>query len=365
MKSKSFGGGRYSWTIRAVALFGGALASVYVGCASATRAFDEGDGGDGGDAGSASSGGGIGGGSGCGAGLTLCGAMCVDLTSDEASCGACGKACSAGEECSAGMCGPPCMGSEVKCNGICTDVTADAANCGGCDKPCGPDMVCDLGVCGPVCDSGGSLCDGVCVHTATDPMNCGDCGVKCAAGEVCAGGLCSQCNGGAVLKSAAPSGSMVLCDHPADSVCEENAETLCPTGWGLCTYLQHKERSAGWTFALGPSSIAIGEIYCRNGGGAGHFTLPDSGGQPATLEGPAPFNCYYGSSTPACTSNYGCNEQSAMALCCAPAPACGNGVVDSAEEDCDDGNLDETDDCLNSCAWRLPAQHGYSGTNCQ
>ena len=63
-------------------------------------------------------------------------------------------------------------------------------------------------------------------------------------------------------------------------------------------------------------------------------------------------------------TQYGCNEQYAMALCCAPTPTCGNGLVDSPEEDCDDGNPDETDDCLSSCAWRIPGAHGYVGTSC-
>jgi cysteine-rich repeat protein len=113
-----------------------------------------------------------------------------------------------------------------------------------------------------------------------------------------------------------------------------------------------------------PSVVAVGEIYCRVGGDAGHFTLPDICGMPTTLGGPASINCYYGSSRPACVTQYGCNEQYAMALCCAPTPTCGNGLVDSPEEDCDDGNPDETDDCLNSCAWRIPGAHGYVGTSC-
>ena len=51
------------------------------------------------------------------------------------------------------------------------------------------------------------------------------------------------------------------------------------------------------------------------------------------------------------------------ALCCAPLPTCGNGMVDAGES-CDDANLDETDDCLNSCSFRVPAANGQSGTGC-
>jgi len=57
---------------------------------------------------------------------------------------------------------------------------------------------------------------------------------------------------------------------------------------------------------------------------------------------------------PSCPTTYGCNEQEHWALCCAPASTCGNGVVDSVEETCDDGNADETDDCLSNCVKRVP-----------
>lgn len=60
---------------------------------------------------------------------------------------------------------------------------------------------------------------------------------------------------------------------------------------------------------------------------------------------------------------YGCNEQSTSALCCAPTPTCGNGIVDAPEELCDDANLVEADECLNSCGWRIPANHGFPSCN--
>ncbi len=39
----------------------------------------------------------------------------------------------------------------------------------------------------------------------------------------------------------------------------------------------------------------------------------------------------------------GCSEL------CTPLPFCGDGIVHSAWEECDDGNLDDTDDCLTTC----------------
>ena len=38
----------------------------------------------------------------CAAGLTACGMACRDLQTDRLNCGACGRACAAGEACTAG-----------------------------------------------------------------------------------------------------------------------------------------------------------------------------------------------------------------------------------------------------------------------
>ena len=156
---------------------------------------------------------------------------------------------------------------------------------------------------------------------------------------------------------------MMLCDDPTDATCEEDFATLCPPGWDLCTHLQFANRNSGWSYSA--SQRTVGEIYCRPSSGAGHFTMPDSGtGLPFTMSSSVAFNCYYGSSRPSCTAWYGCNEQEAYALCCAPTTTCGNGVVNAPEEACDDANSDETDDCLNTCMWRVPSAHGMRGTNC-
>lgn len=167
-----------------------------------------------------------------------------------------------------------------------------------------------------------------------------------------------ECQGGAVNLSTSPGGDMMVCDDPTNTTCEQDVETLCPVGWQLCSYQQHVERNAGWTYPLTPAgNVVVAEIYCRANGGAGHFTL-------GTYEAPADLsvdiaqNCHYGSSRDSCTATYGCNETQVQALCCLPSASCGNGVVDSPEEQCDDGNQDETDDCLNSCTLRLGSGGG-------
>jgi hypothetical protein len=174
----------------------------------------------------------------------------------------------------------------------------------------------------------------------------------------------SGCSGGSNLISTSPSNDMVLCDDPTDTTCEEDFETLCPVGWGLCTQPQLTNRNTGWNQPVGGgASAALGEIMCRGGGGAGHYSVGPYDGI-TNLQDDAPLNCGYGSSRAACPSGFGCNETTARALCCAPTPTCGNGVVDSIEEQCDDANADESDDCLNSCVWRVPTAHGLDGAGC-
>jgi len=140
---------------------------------------------------------------------------------------------------------------------------------------------------------------------------------------------------------------MVVCDDPNDQTCEQDFESLCPPGWGLCTREQYNNRNDGWNFQT--QFTVVGEIHCRSGSGAGHFGVGTS------LSQDRPQNCTYGSSRPNnCVANYGCNELTMHALCCAPTPTCGNGAIDAPEETCDDGNMDETDACLNSCSARVP-----------
>ena len=171
------------------------------------------------------------------------------------------------------------------------------------------------------------------------------------------------CSGGADLVATSPGGDMVLCDDPTDLTCEQDFENLCPIGWELCTQPQQNNRNDGWNVPVGNgSSAALGEIHCRGGGGAGHFSVGPYDGI-TNLQQDAPLNCGR-SSRAACPGAFGCNEQIARALCCLPTANCGNGIVDSPEEQCDDGNTDETDDCLDSCVWRVPTAHGLTGIGC-
>jgi hypothetical protein len=82
--------------------------------------------------------------------------VCVDLSSDDANCGACGSACSAPEFCSGGQCEAPGLDpctmvpGQAYCGGVCVDMLSDPNNCGACGNACESVFglqECILGIC--------------------------------------------------------------------------------------------------------------------------------------------------------------------------------------------------------------------------
>jgi len=154
-----------------------------------------------------------------------------------------------------------------------------------------------------------------------------------------------ECRNGATLLSWTDDNDMALCKDQTGQTCEQDFGTLCPEGWHLCTPSEHHARNDGWNPGDYPRP-ALGLIRCRGGNnGAGHYMVQD-------VTQDAAANCHWGSSLPFCPANYGCNERQATALCCAPLPSCGNGVVDDPQEQCDDGNDVEDDACFSVCYQR-------------
>jgi hypothetical protein len=85
-------------------------------------------------------------------GSTLCGELCVDLQTDDANCGACGRACAPGGGCVAGVCASAVCPSGFRiCNGRCVDVRSDPANCGDCNAACPSFSGCGQGQCAAAC----------------------------------------------------------------------------------------------------------------------------------------------------------------------------------------------------------------------
>lgn len=135
-----------------------------------------------------------------------------------------------------------------------------------------------------------------------------------------------------------------VCKDPNGSTCEKDFTTLCAADWHLCSWTEHVQLNDGVFIQL-DDVPAVGVIRCRTLGGSGHYTTHDF-----SVDGPD--SCEIGSSRVDCPTNLGCNETALSALCCAPLPSCGNGIVDSELEECDDGNDDDLDACSNDCASR-------------
>ncbi len=286
-----------------------------------------------------------------------------------------GDACSDGHDCESRVCADDVCVPQTCGDGVIQFEYGETCDDMGASPTCDAD--CSLAECGDgvINPEAGETCDEAeesanCDADCTVPQ-CGDGVVNEAAGEECDHGgdadpTCSDecqlltCEGGAELLSVAPSGKAVVCDDPADTTCEQDAEQLCPMNWHLCGYEEFLVRNNAWDFPLGADDpVVVGEIYCRESWGAGHFAIGSYSGADS-LSDDILLNCGYGSSRGACETNFGCNELEVRALCCAPLPSCGNGIVDPLEA-CDDGNTDEADDCLNSCSWRVPGEHDHLG----
>lgn len=120
----------------------------------------------------------------------------ASLTNDPVNCGACGRACGAGELCTRGACvANTCRAGYAECDRssgtVCeTSLATDPANCGACERRCASGEVCSRGVCRAACVEGDAMCLGRCVDYATDVLHCGGCGIRCGPVDVCRNGLC-------------------------------------------------------------------------------------------------------------------------------------------------------------------------------
>ena len=169
---------------------------------------------------------------GCSPGLMECSGACVDMTTDNANCGACGVLCTGGTMCVSGAC--TCPQNEKLCGGVCVDETSDPKNCGACGVTCAPSEVCSMGACKLDCAPGLTACSGACVDLSANPAHCGQCATVCpvppGATSTCSNGLCGY----------ACSGTFKDCNLMAQDGCEVDAKSdvancgacnsACPSG---------------------------------------------------------------------------------------------------------------------------------------
>jgi hypothetical protein len=165
----------------------------------------------------------------------------VNLDTNAAHCGECGRACGnqnvATATCQNGTCNSTCNQGYGNCSrpaapaaddGCETDTNASVQHCGGCNQNCDPNNAtgnCSGGTCMiATCDGTFEDCDnnvnnGCEVNTNTSANNCGMCGNVCNlpnATEGCSGGTCTiaSCNG-----------DFENCDNNPANGCEVNTDT--------------------------------------------------------------------------------------------------------------------------------------------
>jgi hypothetical protein len=212
---------------------------------------------------------------------TTCGTACVDLQTDSANCGACGKPCAGGLLCKAGACVPTCPTATVLCGSACVDPatsgsfcgakgdckTEDASNSAG--KVCAMGQFCVAGACTTNCGKGQLICGSQCIDPLTDSSFCGakgDCttedsdnsaGQACADGKSCVAGACTLvcakgetiCNKKCVTTISDPA-NCGACGKvcPANQVCSDsNCADNCGAGLVMCD---------GWIGWQGPDAMA-------------------------------------------------------------------------------------------------------------
>ncbi len=130
----------------------------------------------------------------------------ANLSRDSASCGTCGNACGAGQECADGKCrSAQCPLAHLRdCNKVASDgcevdVRTDSKNCGDCSRVCGSSgakqAACVDSTCEITCRPGFGNCDqtadnGCEALFSTDTKNCGRCGFSCVSSG-CVEGVCT------------------------------------------------------------------------------------------------------------------------------------------------------------------------------
>jgi hypothetical protein len=215
------------------------------------------------------------------------------LASDPTNCGVCGHSCAANQVCQNGHCAwlvpqngctinpEVCDNVDNDCDGSIdenTSLSSDNANCGVCGRACAAGQHCVTGACvwntpqsscvpaAEICDQADNDCDGAIDENTslqTDPLNCGTCGRVCAAGQHCESGFCTW-NTPINLCGAPQSESCDQEDNDCDGFIDEDFNLLvdelnCGVCGHACLAGQHCESGhCAWDSPL-QSCVPAGE----------------------------------------------------------------------------------------------------------
>jgi hypothetical protein len=217
------------------------------------------------------------------------------------------------------------------------------------------------------CVAGQSCCGGVCTELATDPINCGACDMACAAGETCLDGFCQS--GPGCLSDAdcddAYSGTIDLCVNGTcvhELACTSDSDCMlgefCVAGRcvALCTDIDGDGACAEQDCDdLDPTVFPGSQELCdsRDNDCDGQIDEGCSASCSADNQCAAGLVCCAGQCADIANDSQNCGGCS---LVCAAGQVCFGGVCMigcTADSDCDDGNPNTADYCVNgTCTHR-------------
>ena len=164
----------------------------------------------------------------CGNGKEICRDNCIDITHDDANCGACDNRCKSGSTCSNKVC--VCPNNGTYCNETCVNTLTDNNHCGGCSNPCG--SVCKNGACrgqtGDVCGEGEQCSDAIGCGGTNPDCNRGFCTSSCDRSKNNAStGINPDCPGGKATCVDIGTGNNGLCEVTCTA---KGGAKPCPSG---------------------------------------------------------------------------------------------------------------------------------------
>jgi hypothetical protein len=242
----------------------------------------------------------------------------VNTATSTANCGNCGTVCTnanGSTSCQSSVCSPVCAAGYLSCdgnpnNGCETNVSTNVASCGSCGNACtfaNASATCVNGGCVMgACSSGWADCDLMASNGCETPLNtlanCGACGNACSnahGSTTCSAGTCApQCVSG-----------WASCDGNASNGCETSifSTSNCGLCGVLCDYPNAGESCATGTCSLGTCSPGFGN--CDGNAANGCETATNTSNQ------------HCGGCNQACAAGKVCSNGSCLDAC---APGTGN-----------------------------------------